>query len=82
MTALCFEDTEEGRRAKAIAPLAGMAYYSGYYTADEWLAKTGTDPRRFKEIDCNGLCKWTDAAERLYRKRIKAIKTIQAQLGI
>lgn len=68
MSHWCFDETDEGRRAAAIAPLAGMAYWSGYYTADEWLAKTGTDPRHFREIKSDGLCQWTPAAERLYKK--------------
>lgn len=45
--------------------LAGMQNKSGYYDADEWLEKTGVDPRDIPEyvkILKNGLCVLTNSA--------------------
>lgn len=67
-----------------LAKLAGMKYCSYSYTAEEWVAKTGVDPRTFKEIDIreNGLCGWTKRAEELYQQRHTTTHNNWTALGV
>ncbi len=49
--------------------LSGMACRSGFYTPEQWQAKTGVDPRRCRYIrhTKSGLSVWTERAERIFR---------------
>jgi hypothetical protein len=73
------------RLAEKLAPLSGMKYHGGKYTAPEWLEKTGTDPREFPiyiRITQSGLCVWTAKAESLYQSYCVGRRSGFAALGI
>lgn len=84
LTPFAYLTTDKASYAERLAKLSGMAYAQRKYTAEEWLAKTGQDPRNFKEIsfDRNGLAYWSLAAETLHTQRIVALRRVQHQLGI
>lgn len=65
--------------------LAGMVHAQGSYTPEEWVKKTGIDPRGwpgFISITSNGKCIWTLKAEELYQKYCKQRDDNWKALGV
>jgi hypothetical protein len=65
--------------------LSGMCFCNGYYTPEEWITKTGTDPRRYPNyirIDTIGKCVWTEKAERAYKSHRETVWHNWHVLGI
>ena len=71
--------------AEILGKLSGMRYGNYKYTAEEWIEKTGADPRMLGtliDIRPNGLCGWTKRAEEAYKETQRGIKQNWAALGI
>lgn len=84
LTPHAYLTTDKALYVERLSKLSGMALAQHKYTAEEWLNKTGQDPRDFKEIkfDQDGRAVWSLRAESLHVERINAIRSVQHSLGI
>ena len=77
--------TIESSQLQKLLKLSGMAYHSGKYTPDEWIEKTGADPRGVPGIVVtprNQFCIWTPAAEKIVSGHFQNVKQNWAALGV